>query len=263
MLTPQDIADKVFERVAFGGYEMPGVDEFLENISENYNSLYKENAILKGKLKVLVEKVEEYRSTEDAMRMALLTAQRMGEELLADANKQRDEILQNVSNEEKTRLAEMERKIAEEELRLTAAVKETGKFVELAQAIMQKHSEFLNKLEKTRRAQVEKSPDEAQLSAPMPEHVEESVPESTTQPREESVEDTANQILGGVLESLKGELNPPPAVNEEASEGYLLYEEEDTDTKLYNIKDEDEFDLPENKFDLENLKFGTNFTNEQ
>ena len=262
MLTPQDIADKVFERVAFGGYEMPGVDEFLESISENYNSLYKENAILKGKLKVLVEKVEEYRSTEDAMRMALLTAQRMGEELIADANKQRDEILQNVSHEEKTRLAEMERKIADEELRLTAAVKETGKFVELAQAIMQKHSEFLNKLEKTRRAQAPKSPDEAPAHESMPAHVQESVLESAP-PREESVEDTANQILGGVLESLKGELNPPPAVNEEVQESCLLYEEEDTDTKLYSIKDEEAFDLPENKFDLENLKFGTNFTNEQ
>ena len=41
----------------------------------DYTALYKENAALKAKLKVLVEKVEDYRATEDSMRATLLTAQ--------------------------------------------------------------------------------------------------------------------------------------------------------------------------------------------
>ena len=59
MLSPQDISDKVFVKAVFGGYDMTGVDDFLEGVAGDYAALYKENAILKGKLKVLVEKVEE------------------------------------------------------------------------------------------------------------------------------------------------------------------------------------------------------------
>ena len=151
MLTPQDITDKVFVKAVFGGYDMTGVDEFLEEISTDYTALYKENAILKGKLKVLVEKVEEYRSTEDAMRMALLTAQRMGDEIMSDANKEKDQRLQNADSEAKARLEEAARRVADEEMRLSVAAKETAKFIELSQAIIKKHSEFLTKLETARR----------------------------------------------------------------------------------------------------------------
>ena len=40
-------------------------------------------------MKVLVDKVEEYRSTEEAMRKALLTAQKMADELVAQAEAKR------------------------------------------------------------------------------------------------------------------------------------------------------------------------------
>ena len=70
---------------------MAMVDEFLDLLTEEYTSLYKENAVLKGKMKVLVDKVEEYRSTEDAMRKALLTAQRMADEMVAEAESKKDE----------------------------------------------------------------------------------------------------------------------------------------------------------------------------
>ena len=85
MLTPQEISERELVKAVFGGYDIAVVDDFLETISADYAALYKENAILKSKIKVLVEKVEEYRSTEDSMRMALLTAQKMGDELLKEA----------------------------------------------------------------------------------------------------------------------------------------------------------------------------------
>ena len=151
MLTPQEISEKGFVKAVFGGYDMEGVDDFLETVSNDYGALYKENAILKGKLKVLVEKVEEYRSTEDAMRMALLTAQRMGEEITVEAKRTKDEMLQNTENEIKTKLSDSAARLAEEETRLALATKETAKFIELSQAIMRKHAEFLDKLESARR----------------------------------------------------------------------------------------------------------------
>ena len=175
MLTPQEITDKIFVKAVFGGYDMTGVDDFLEAISADYTALYKENAILKGKLKVLVEKVEEYRSTEDSMRMALLTAQRMGEEIKSEANKQREETLRNMELETKSRLADTARRIADEELRLRAAAKETGKFIEISQAILRKHMEFLTKLETARRG-VKPGTEDAQAQPPAKAHTQDSAP---------------------------------------------------------------------------------------
>ena len=66
MITPQDIREKAFEKAMFGGYDMAGIDEFLEEIANDVAALQKENAVLKGKMKVLVEKVDEYRKSEEA-----------------------------------------------------------------------------------------------------------------------------------------------------------------------------------------------------
>ena len=62
---PQEVSTHSFAKASFGGYNMAMVDEFLDELTDDYTALYKENAALKAKLKVLVEKVEEYRATED------------------------------------------------------------------------------------------------------------------------------------------------------------------------------------------------------
>ena len=77
MITPQDIREKTFEKAVFGGYDMSTVDAFLEELATDLALLQKENAVLKGKMKVLVEKVEEYRGNEDALRLAVVSAQRL------------------------------------------------------------------------------------------------------------------------------------------------------------------------------------------
>ena len=78
MITAQDIREKTFDKAKFGGYDMAAVDAFLEEISTDLALLQRENATLKGKMKVLVDKVEEYRGNEDALRMAVVSAQRLG-----------------------------------------------------------------------------------------------------------------------------------------------------------------------------------------
>ena len=248
MLTPQEITDKVFVKAVFGGYDMTGVDDFLEAVCTDYTALYKENAILKGKLKVLVEKVEEYHSTEDAMRMALLTAQRMGEEITSEANKQREETLRNVEMESKARLTETARKIADEELRLEAAAKETAKFIELSQAIMRKHSEFLTKLEAARRVV---HPD------PAPEFESESDP-PLPPTREKQIADTA-ELIGNVMDKLTGGTPPSSYSTIPEPQPAPIYDDEDEPTKTHIIDSEDDLVTPRPKFDFDDLKFGSNF----
>ena len=99
MLTPQEVSGRAFSKAAFGGYNMAMVDEFLDELTDDYTSLYKENAALKAKLKVLVDKVEEYRATEDSMRAALLTAQRMANTMVEEAEEKKKAVLAGAEDE--------------------------------------------------------------------------------------------------------------------------------------------------------------------
>ena len=85
MFTPQEIQEKTFVKAVFGGYDMQTVDEFLEPLTEDYITLYKENALLKSKMKVLVGKLEEYRNNEASMRDAIVNAQKTCDMMVKEA----------------------------------------------------------------------------------------------------------------------------------------------------------------------------------
>ena len=85
MFTPQQIEQISFGRQTFGGYDMQSVDEFLEPLTEDYVTLYKENALLKSKMRVLVGKLEEYRKNEASMKDAMVNAQKTCDLMVKEA----------------------------------------------------------------------------------------------------------------------------------------------------------------------------------
>lgn len=128
MLTPQELNEVRFDKAMFGGYDMEGVDEMMERIADDYTALYKENAVLKSKLKVLAETVEEYRSVDEAMRKALVTAQNMANEMINDAKKKSEEILLSASAAAQEKAALLSAKVREEEAKLVLVKKATNEF---------------------------------------------------------------------------------------------------------------------------------------
>ncbi len=147
MLTPQEVSERAFPKASFGGYNMAQVDEFLDVLTEDYSALYSENAVLKSKMKVLVEKVEEYRSTEDAMRKALMTAQRMADELVKEAQDQRDQLLQQAQAEAQQQVESIRQEVEAEQYRLTCAQQETAAYVQKVKALHQQTLTYLDQLE--------------------------------------------------------------------------------------------------------------------
>ena len=85
MFTPQQIDQISFGKATFGGYDMQQVDEFLEPLTEDYVTLYKENALLKSKMRVLVGKLEEYRKNEASMKEAVVNAQKTCDKMVMEA----------------------------------------------------------------------------------------------------------------------------------------------------------------------------------
>ena len=137
MFTPQEVSEKVFPKASFGGggYNMASVDEFLDALTEDYTALFKENVTLKAKLKVLAEKVEEYRSTEEAMRQARLTAQKMAAKLVQDAQVEAQAEIHRLDDE---------RRAAEKKLQ--AAQEKTAAFIRRSEELCQAQSAFLQSL---------------------------------------------------------------------------------------------------------------------
>ena len=85
MITPQQIDQVSFNTVTFGGYNIDEVDAFLEPLTEDYVTLYKENALLKSKMRVLVAKLEEYRKNETSMKDAIVNAQKTCDKMVREA----------------------------------------------------------------------------------------------------------------------------------------------------------------------------------
>ncbi len=126
MFTPQQIEQISFSRATFGGYDMQSVDEFLEPLTEDYITLYKENALLKSKMRILVSKLEEYRKNEASMKEAIANAQNTCDLMVKEAESKCALMLSeaNLAAAESTRTTKAQMALEEErveEARRTAA----------------------------------------------------------------------------------------------------------------------------------------------
>ncbi len=147
MLTPQEVSERAFQKASFGGYNMAQVDEFLDVLTGDYSALYNENAVLKNKMKVLVDKVEEYRSTEEAMRKALMAAQRMADDLVQEAERKKSELMAQAEKELRDRQAAISKDMQAEEYRLKKAQQDTAAYVEKVRALHAQEEQLLSRLE--------------------------------------------------------------------------------------------------------------------
>ncbi len=143
MLTVQEIQAMSFEKAVFGGYDMKGVDEFVEKITETIAALQKENAALKSKMKVLVDKIEEYRSVEDGMRRALVSAQNIAQETLEKSKTEAEQLLTTARTEAETRIENYRIQIANESKRLEEAKAKNAEFVAQLSAVYEEQLKSL------------------------------------------------------------------------------------------------------------------------
>lgn len=146
MFTPQEIEEKTFVKAVFGGYDMASVDDFLEPLTEDYIALYKENAVLKSKMKILVEKLEEYRAQEDSMKKALVAAQKTSDAMVAEAEKKCAQLTNQAENIVRTKISESQQQISAEEDRIERAKQAARNFIEVIEKDVARHLDLLNNL---------------------------------------------------------------------------------------------------------------------
>lgn len=147
MLTPQNFREKTFERALFGGYDMRSVDDFLDEAANDYAAVAKDNMVLKSKMKVLVEKIEEYRSTEDSMRATLLAAQKLCTQMEQEAKEKADAMIAEAKLEAERIVRSAHDQRISEEAKLQELKKESSKYIEDLRQLCAKQVDLLESLE--------------------------------------------------------------------------------------------------------------------
>ena len=140
MITAQDIREKTFEKSRFGGsgYDMASVDDFLEELADDITASQKENAVLKSKMKVLVDKIEEYRANEEALNMAVLSAQKLAVQIENDARSRAAAMIADAERQVQAQIGSIADQAAAEEKRLAAAKEATAEFLVAARDLCNK-----------------------------------------------------------------------------------------------------------------------------
>ena len=95
-LTPMDINNKEFKK-GIRGYSVEEVDEFLDEVVENYEEVYKENSRLKESLSRVNEKLEHYEKLEVTIQNTLLLAQNAADQAKESSEKQAELIIGNAN----------------------------------------------------------------------------------------------------------------------------------------------------------------------
>jgi len=265
MFTPQEVSEKTFPKSSSfsSGYDLAAVDEFLDTLTEDYTALYKENAALKAKLKILAEKLEEYRATEDTMRSMLLAAQKMAasmtdeakeksEKMLAEARSQREQILEEAQNAAAVANRDFQQKTEAARQKLSAAEEAMKDYVAKSLALCRTQTQFLEKLPHSdlpaqESAEAQETVPAAQAApaqevAPAQETVPAQEPAQADEPRDAvPTQDTVRIIGKDILSTYEKQQAPEP--------DHTLHP--DTDF------------VSEFKLDLDELKFGRNYDPEK
>ncbi|MGI6587569.1 MAG: DivIVA domain-containing protein [Peptococcia bacterium] len=110
MLTPLDIHNREFRR-SLRGYDIDEVDEFLDEVIRDFESLYKENLDLKETIQQKEENINRYKELEQTLQNTLVLAQQTGEEAKQNAKKEAELIIWEAQKKAEQICSEAEKEI--------------------------------------------------------------------------------------------------------------------------------------------------------
>jgi len=272
MLTPQEIQETKFEKAVFGGYDMAQIDKFLDELLVDYTLLYKENAALKGKMRVLVDKIDEYRAVDEEMRKALYTAQITAKEITDKANADAEIIRLNAEADAKKRAESVETEIYAQAVKLREMRTICDRYAQTVKALMQKaaddialtESRELDELigktiaENARKERISSF----DISLPDDVAVEPAVEEEPIiQPVEEpTIEIEVEEIEEEIIEEETSE--EVEAIIEEKPLDFNLIDDHVEEKNDEKEQDEEEDKTFRPRFNFADLKFGKNYKNQ-
>ena len=101
MITPLDIENKRFSKKTLNGYDPEEVDEFLDELTKDYSTIYKRVNENDKEIDELKIKLEHYVQIESTLQNTLLMAQSAADEVKNAAQKQADQIIRDAESRAK------------------------------------------------------------------------------------------------------------------------------------------------------------------
>lgn len=131
MLTPDKIKEKQFQSSGRGSYRADDVDVFMNEVSASYEQMFKENGDLIRKISILAKKVEEYRADEESLKLALLNAQKLADQIVSEAKEKAEKESAEAAATAEKRVADAK---AEAEKLAVNSKRDSAAIIESAQA---------------------------------------------------------------------------------------------------------------------------------
>jgi len=111
MITPLDIENKKFSKQMMNGYSVEEVDEFLDDLTEDYEKAYKENTELKNRVDELETSIQNYKAIETTLQSTLVMAQNTAEEVKEVARQQAEQIIREAEGNARKSVDELGQEI--------------------------------------------------------------------------------------------------------------------------------------------------------
>lgn len=144
MLTPLDIHNREF-RYAVRGYREDEVDEFLDQVVRDFETLIKENTLLKDRLTEAEGRLKQYKQIEETLQNTLIIAQETAEEVKENARKEAQLIIREAEEQAKEIIAEGERRRHAIELQIETMKRETEVFRSRIRSLLESHIALLDR----------------------------------------------------------------------------------------------------------------------
>ena len=216
MITSKDVRNKRFEKAAFG-YKQEEIDEFFAQLEAELDEMERERAEANNKIQVLADKVREYMRDEDALKDALLGAQKQGHLVIADAQEKADQIMAEA--QEKAAALEDEA-VRQHDLKMEQNRAEIAREKEALIEAQRQVADFKKSLFDMYKSHLE-------LISSMPETVDEETEAEEDAPAE-TAEEVAAAVTGEAIEETAAEIAPAVEKSVEATAEIPVTEIEET-----------------------------------
>ncbi len=143
MITPLDIENKTFGKQAINGYSTQEVHEFMAELLQDYEKIYKENKEYRERIESLNQGLQHYKSIEDTLQNALVVAQGTAETVKANARVEADNIIKEAEISARKNVDEIGQRVLERQLQLEETEKKFNVYKAKMEALLISQLELL------------------------------------------------------------------------------------------------------------------------
>ncbi len=148
MITPLDIENKKFSKQMMNGYSVEEVDDFLDDLTEDYTKNYKEVTELRKKVEELMRNIEHYKTIEETLQSTLLMAQSTAEDVKKVAQQQAEQIVNDAKGVAQRKISDLDNEIMAKQKELEDVKKQFDLYKAKMESLLISQLELLKDINK-------------------------------------------------------------------------------------------------------------------